>query len=241
MTCSFSSATLADSRLYRVAVELSYPPFAFVNENTGEMNGFDPDIAAAICDYLNINCEVVGLPFDEIIEAVESGQIDIGCAGMAHTEERATRVIFTERYFRSSSIFLEWPGTFKDATIDSLTGAKVAVQGATTQEAYLQAIYGDAITLVALDSFDEVVALLQDKKVDAAFVDSLPGYHHLKSDDGVDLDLLGEAVHIGSGSRMILTKGLEPLRDRINEAIGHIRLNGTYDTINMKYFDFNIY
>lgn len=236
-----ASSAWAQDRVYKFAVDADYPPFSYVDEKTGEMSGFDVDIAKAVCAKLNIACEIVPIPFDEIIPQVESGHIDVGSAGFAYTEERAARVIFTDKYFRSSSLFLELPGTFDGVTPETIKGKKVGVQASTNQEEYLRRTYGDSIEIVPLKSFEEIIRGVNDKTLDLGFIDGLPGYHFLKSDEGLNLDIVGDPVHLDDGSRMVLAKGREDLRDRINQAIEALRLSGEYDAINIKYFEFNVY
>ena len=236
-----SPAGAADDRVYKIAVDVYYPPFSYTDEKTGELGGFDVDIAKAVCVKLNIKCDVLAVPFDEIIPQIETGQLDIGSAGFAYTEERAKRVIYTNKYFRSSSLFLELPGTFEGITPDTIKGKKVAVQASTNQEDYLRNTYGDLIEVVPVKGFDEIIDMVNDKSVDLGFIDGLPGYHYLKSDAGLNLDIVGEPVHLDDGSCMVLKKGNEALRDRINAAIEELRLSGEYDAINIKYFDFNVY
>lgn len=238
---SSSASAWAQGKVYKFAVDTYYPPFSYTDEKTQELSGFDVDIAKAVCTKLGITCEVVAVPFDEIIPMVESGQIDVGCAGIAYTEERAKRVIYTNKYFRSSSLFLELPGTFDGITPETIKGKKVAVQASTNQEDYLKKTFGDTITIIPLKGFDEIIKGVNDKTYDLGFIDGLPGYHYLKSDEGLNLDIVGDPVHLDDGSCMVLRKGEEDFRDRINKAVEDLRLNGVYDSINIKYFEFNVY
>ncbi len=236
-----SSPSWAADRVYKVAVDVEYPPFSYTDAKTGALGGFDVDIAKAVCGRLKIDCEILAVPFDEIIPQVEAGKLDVGCAGFAFTEERAKRVIFSNKYFRSSSLFLDLPGTFDGITPEAVKGKKIAVQAGTTQEEYLRETYGDSVELVPLRGFEDIIGAVNDRSADLGFIDGLPGYAYLKSDAGLNLDIIGDPVHIGQGSCMVLTKGSEALRDRINTAIDDLRLDGEYDAINLKYFDFNVY
>ncbi|MDL2227100.1 transporter substrate-binding domain-containing protein [Deltaproteobacteria bacterium OttesenSCG-928-M10] len=236
-----ASSARAQDKVYTFAVDTYYPPFSYTDEKTGELAGFDVDIAKAVCGKLGLKCEVIAVPFDEIIPQVEAGRIDVGCAGFAYTEERAKRIIYTAKYFRSSSLFLELPGTFDGITPETVKGKKVAVQASTNQEDYLRHTYGEVIEVVPVKGFDDIIKGVNDKTYDLGFIDGLPGYHHLKSDEGLSLDIVGDPVHLDDGSCMVLQKGREALRDRINQAIEDLRLSGAYDAINIKYFDFNVY
>jgi ABC-type amino acid transport substrate-binding protein len=236
-----ASPARAGERVYRVAVDTYYPPFSYTDEKTGQLAGFDVDIARAVCGKLKITCEIKGVSFNDIIPQLEAGQLDIGSAGFSYTEERAKRVLYTRKYFRSSSLFLELPGTFTDITPETLKGKKVAAQAGTTQEEYLRRTYGESIELVLVESFGDILKAVNDRTADLGFIEGLPGYYYLKSEEGMDLDFVGAPVHLDGGSCMVLRKGDEALRDRINQAIDDLRRSGEYDAINRKYFEFSVY
>ena len=239
---SSASSAWARDKIYKFAVDTYYPPFSFTDEKTGELSGFDVDIAKAVCQKMNVACEVVAVPFDEIIPQVESGRLDVGCAGFAYIEERARRLLYTDKYFRSSSLFLELPGTFEDVRPETIRGKKVAVQAGTNQERYLRHDYGQVIEIVPVKGFEEIIDGINDQTFDLGFIDGLAGYHYLKSDAGLGVDIIGDPYHISPGGNgMVLRKDQEAFRDRINQAIEDLRLSGEYDAINIKYFEFNVY
>jgi ABC-type amino acid transport substrate-binding protein len=234
------SSALAD-RIYKFAVDMDYPPFSYKDPKTGKLTGFDTDIAWAVCKKLNIKCEVLGVSFDEIIPMVEKGELDVGCAGFAWNEERAKRVIFTDKYYRSSSLFIQRSGTFDEISDSVLKGKAFSVQEGTNQQFYLNKTYGQSITVIPFDSFEAVMKAVEDGQVDLALIDGLPGYDYLKSDAGQELDIAGDPVHLDNGSCMVVNKDMVDLRDNINKAINELRLSGEYDEINIKYFEFNVY
>lgn len=235
------SSVWGQEKVYKVAVDTYYPPFSYNDEKTGKLSGFDVDIASAVCKKLDIKCEIVPVPFDEIIPQIEEGKIDIGSAGFAYTEERAQRILYTDKYFRSSSLFLELPGAFEDITQETIKGKKVAVQASTNQEDYLRRVYGDTIEIFPVKGFEEIIDGVNNKTYDLGFIDGLPGYHYLKSDDGLNLDIVGTPVHLDDGSCMVVKKDNVELKEKINKAIEDLRLSGEYDAINIKYFDFNVF
>lgn len=233
----------AGGPVLKVAVDGPYPPFTEEDEN-GNMYGFDVDIAHALCKELGRTCAVRKVPFDEIIPSLVEGKIDIAIAGMGPSEERKKLVDFTERYFRSLSIFIERSRSLPGISPDTLKGLKVGAQANTLQAEYLRTTYGEGITLVMAESHIELFHMLQDKKVDLILVDGLPGYAMLKTDLGDGLETVGEPVESGGAmdwASIAVSKKQPELLKAINEAIQTLRRNGEYGRINRKYFDFNIY
>ena len=227
----------------RAAVSGPYPPFAELDEN-GKVYGFDVDIAEALCRELGRECEVANLDFDDLIPALRENKIDFIVAGMGASPERLEQVDFTERYYRSVSIFVERKGTFSEFTPETVKGRRVGAQTATLQADYLTKTYGSEITLVTAPSYEEVFEMLSKGEIDLVLSDGLPGYSYLTSEQGQDLETIGPAVETGNlidYACIAVRKGDNELRLGINEAIQSLRRSGAYDKINRKYFDFIIY
>ena len=227
----------------KVAVGAPYPPFA-EHDAEGNLIGFDVDMAEALCRELGKRCEVRSLGFESILPALASGEIDFAVAGMAASEERKRYVDFTDRYYRSRSIFIEKPGSVGMVTADSIKGLRVGTQTGTAQEEHLREEYGDLITIITSDSFDEILQMLKQGELDLVLVDGLPGYAYLKADLGNGLETVGEAVSsksVPDWACIAVSKKRPGLRDALNKAIESLRRSGEYGRINRKYFDFTIY
>ena len=243
LLAGLSSNAIAENNPLQVAVDAPYPPFAYYDENK-TLTGFDVDIAKALCAEMKRKCEIKPVDFDQIIPNIVVGKLDMGVAGMAATEERKKLVDFTERYFRSHSIFIEKPGAVANISSESLKGKRIGAQSGTIQEQYLKKMYGDIATIVLQTSYEDVFVDLKNNKTDLIFIDGLPGYHFLKSADGDGLETIGEPVQsdiVLDSSAIAVGKGQDKLRQEINNAIQAIRRNGEYDKINRKCFDFNVY
>lgn len=63
-------------------------------------------MAQAICDRLGYELKVVDMAFDAVVIAVQTGQCDIGVAGLSVTEERLEEVDFTESYATSNQVII---------------------------------------------------------------------------------------------------------------------------------------
>ena len=67
----------------------------------------------------------------------------------------------------------------------------------------------------------------------------------LKTDAGKGYEFVGPGYTdkrwFGEGIGIAIRKGEDDLREMFNKAIKEIRANGTYQKINKKYFDFDVY
>lgn len=225
----------------KVGLEDYYPPFALTDEE-GRHSGFDHELSEALCKAMNRPCDMVILPFDELLAAMRRGELDLIVDGLAPSPERREYMDFTDSYYRSRSIYIGRPGSV-DISAEGLRGKKIGSQADTMQAHFLQSQWGDVATVV-LDTYEHVLDRLCSGELDAVLVDGLPGYAFLKSDRGREFEILADPLPAGtllSEARIGVRKGDDELREALNRAIAHIRLNGDYDRVTRKYFAFGIY
>ena len=91
--------------LLRVGVQNERPPFSF-SDDDGELQGFDVEIAWALCAALEGECELVPLEFTALLPGLQEGRIDAAVASMSITEERLQLVDFTDKYYQASNRFV---------------------------------------------------------------------------------------------------------------------------------------
>lgn len=237
-----STSVFAAQTPIRIAIDVPYPPFAYYDAGN-QLTGFDVDIAKALCAELKRECTIVIMPFEDIIPSIAANSVDMAVVGMGDTPERRKLVNFSDRYYRSHSIFVEKPGTVAGISPADLKGKRIGVQAGTIQETYLREGYKDSV-IIANNLHVETFDNLKKGIVDVVLTDGLPGYTYLKSKDGEGLETIGGPITSGSltGASFITVSKKQPeLLKQLNEAIQTIRRNGEYGKINRKYFDFNVF
>ena len=70
----------------RFLTTADFPPFNY-RDTTGELVGFNVDLARALCADLTITCTIQAWPWDQAGKALEDGQGDALIAGLAMTPE----------------------------------------------------------------------------------------------------------------------------------------------------------
>lgn len=73
-------------------------PFAFKIES-GDVVGFDIELAYSIAQELGLKLEVYDMAFHELIPALLNGKVDMIGAGLTFTHERAKQVLFSKPYY----------------------------------------------------------------------------------------------------------------------------------------------
>lgn len=73
---------------------------------TGEITGFDVDLAKAMADSMGVKLVIKELPFEKLIPALEKGSVDIVMSNMTMTVERNMRIAFAGPYFNSGKCLI---------------------------------------------------------------------------------------------------------------------------------------
>jgi arginine/ornithine transport system substrate-binding protein len=229
----------------RIGVEGAYPPFSEVTPS-GEIQGFDIDIAKALCEEMKAECTLVQQDWDGIIPALLAKKYDAIVASMSITEERKQRVDFTNKYYKTPAKFVARKGANIEITPEGLKGKKVGVQRATIHDAYVSDNFGGSAEVVRYGTQDEANLDLLAGRIDLVLADSVAlSEGFLKTEQGKDYEFVGPDLvderWFGVGAGIAVRKEDTDLRDQLNAAIEAIRANGKYDEIARKYFDFNVY
>ena len=220
----------------RIGTEGQYPPFNYVDES-GELKGFDIDIALALCARLEVECELVVQDWDGIIAALLDNRYDAIVASMSITGERRKVVSFTDRYYSNQARFL----ATRDSRFDpSYPGGKtIGAQRGTVAAAWLEEHAG-AAEVKLYDSQEDVFLDLSSGRLDAVFGDGLMLYEWLQSDGSDRYYLVGDGYSVDDGIGIAVRKEDNELRKALNTALADIVSDGTYAKINARYFPFSI-
>lgn len=76
-------------------------PWAVRESDSGELTGFEIEVAKKLASDMGVEVRFLVYAFDELVTAVESGEIDIVAAGLTISPERALYVNFSQPYATS--------------------------------------------------------------------------------------------------------------------------------------------
>jgi polar amino acid transport system substrate-binding protein len=228
----------------KIGTEGAYPPFNNVTAD-GKLEGFDIDIANALCAEMKAECEFVVQDWDGIIPALEAKKFDAIVASMSITDERKQKVDFTGKYYNTPpAIAVLKDSTIADVSPAALAGKSIGAQGSTVHQNYAEAIFKES-TIKSYPTADEYKLDLQNGRIDAATDDSVVLGEWLKSPEGACCKMLGtlqsDPVIHGEGAGIAIRKGDTELQGKLNAAIDAIRANGKYKEIQDKYFAFDVF
>lgn len=238
LTAAASSLSVNAADSIRIATEGAWAPFNYIDDN-GTPQGFDVDIAWALCEKMEADCKVVTQDWDGLIPGLKVRKFDAIIASMSITEERLRQVDFTDKYYSGGLRFL----APKEATFDleKLDGKVIGAQRATLAAQYLEDNYMDRAQIKFYDTQDSVYLDLVAGRLDIVLSDELPTYDWLKtSGNGGKFEFKGESFKKEDEIGIAVRKG-DDLKEKFNMALDEIIADGTYQKINAKYFPFSIY
>jgi lysine-arginine-ornithine-binding protein len=218
----------------RIGTEAAYRPFAYV-EPSGELAGFDIDIAKALCAEMGTECEIINQSFDGLIPALNAEKIDAIIASMSITPERLEAIDFAGPYYRVPASFIAAEDAGIEISPEGLDGKYVGVQRGTTMANYIETTFPDA-SVQLYDTIEAATLDLASGRVDVVFADSVVLNEFLASPDGAGFATVGEPVLdteiLGTGAGIGIRKGDTALKEKFDAALDAIIESGKYKEIN---------
>ncbi len=123
-----------------VSTDPNYAPQSFLND-TGELDGFDVDVAKEVAKRLGVEVEFTTPDWDMITGANWGGRWDLSIGSMTPTETRAEVLWFTDAYYFTPASFAVHKDNTAIRSVEDLAGKKVGLGTATTYEEYLNGVF----------------------------------------------------------------------------------------------------
>jgi lysine-arginine-ornithine-binding protein len=226
----------------RIGTEAAYKPFAWVLPS-GELTGFDIDVAKALCTQMQVECEIVNQSFDGLIPALNAKKIDAIIASMTITDDRLNAIDFAGPYYNVPALFIAPKGSGTEISEEGLDGKYVGVQRGSTMANYVKEKFPSA-RIQLYDTSDAANLDLASGRVDAVFADSVVLNDFLATPEGEGFEPVGEPVVdvelLGSGAGIGVRKGDAELKQKFDDALAAIIASGEYKTINDAYIPVDI-
>lgn len=221
------------------ATEATYPPFEVVSPN-GNLEGFDIDVANAICETLKIKCAFINQPFDSLIPNLNIGKFNAIIAAMNITPPRAKAVDFSKEYYKSSASVVAENGTNFTMNASGLKGKTIGVQQGTTFFQYLKNTYGNSIQVKTYANIQNAFIDMSSGRIDAVMGDTLIMQQWLIKRGNGKYHFIGKAItderYFGAGYGIAVKKGNNNTLNLINKALVILQKNGKLKQIEEKHF-----
>jgi L-cystine transport system substrate-binding protein len=220
----------------RIGLEGTFPPFDS-KAPSGELVGFDVDIAKAVAEKLGLKPEFVTTEWSGIIAGLQAGKFDVIVNQVGITDARKQTLDFSPAYtYSAAQLIQRKDDTRQFKSLEDLKGKKLGVGLGTNYMDMAKAVPG--IDVKTYPGAPEYLADLAAGRIDAALNDRLMLAYLLKTSN---LPLrTGAIVGNGNPSGIPFRKGNPKFQKAIDDAMAQLEADGTFTKISDKWFGIDV-
>ncbi len=218
----------------RVGSNIAYAPIEFYEVGSEEPMGLDIDLAGAMADWLRVEAEFQNMGFDDLIPALQSGEIDVILSAMTITPQRSLEIDFIAYLNVGTGVLVAARNPEGIRALEDLCGLRVAVQDDTIQVDQVNALNEGAcadspVDLLTFSEHPLAVEQLRVGGADAVLADDPVVVNDARLSEGqLEVALAGfESAPYGIG---VPTES-PALRAALQDALQRLFDNGTYADI----------
>lgn len=216
----------------RVAVEGTYPPFNFRDEQ-GRLTGFDVEIAEAIAGKLGVKPEFTTTEWSGILAGLQAGKYDIIVNQVAATDARRQVFDFSEPYVVSSAQLIVRADEKRPmATTADLKGKRIGVGQGSNYAELARSIPGADVRVYP--GAPEYLQDLASGRIDAALNDSLL-IPYLAQKTRLPVKA-GAPLGPLERNAIPFRKGNPKFKQAIDQALSDLKADGSFARISQKWF-----
>ena len=215
-----------------VATEGTYRPFSFHEDGSGDLVGYDVEVAEAVADKLGLEVEFQETQWDAIFAGLDAGRFDVIANQVSINPEREEQYLFSSPYTVSSGVVVVNEGDTSISSFDDLAG-KTTAQSLTSN--WYELATESGANVEAVEGWAQAVALLQQGRVDATINDELT-YLDFVNTNGQSGIEVAATTEDSSLSALAFTKDKADLVDAVDAALEELRAEGVLAELGEKYF-----
>lgn len=221
----------------RVGLEGTFPPFNSKDPKSGELVGFDVDIAKAVATKLGVKPEFVTTEWSGIIAGLQAGKFDVIVNQVGITDKRKETLDFSPAYTYSAAQLIQRKDDSRQfKSLEDLKGKKLGVGLGTNYMDMAKSVPG--IDVKTYPGAPEYLRDLAAGRLDAALNDRLMLAYLLKNSQ---LPLrTGASVGTGNPSGIPFKKGNPKFAKAIDDAMTQLEADGTFAKISDKWFGIDV-
>jgi polar amino acid transport system substrate-binding protein len=229
----------------RFVTDSDYPPFHYFDEE-GVLTGFNVDLAKAICEALEVQCDVRPVEWEDLFAALDKDEADAAIASIRIDADTLEKADLTDRYYATPARFIARKDSeLTDIRPETVGGKKIAVVKGTGHEAFVRLYFPEAV-IVSFDSAEDAQNSLKSGEVDLMFGDGIGLTFWL---NGVTSNSCCEfrggpyldSRFFGEGVGIAVKKGNRKLVDILNYGLEQVHASGRFEGLFLRYFPMNFF
>lgn len=223
----------------RVGLDASFPPFEMLDAS-GQVTGYDADLAHALAERLGARTEFVNIGYDALYDALLAERVDVVISSLPYDERRTQDIAYTMPYFNAGQqILMRAAEVTRSLTIDEvsqrLAGQTIAVEWgslADMEARRLRHIIPD-LRIVTFSSAYQALVALAGGRTRAAITDGVSAQQFLCAQPSqlhIAMQLTDEPYVVATMRRA------RRLAAAIEQALEELRQAGRFEALQVKWF-----
>lgn len=225
---------------YRVASQLTYPPFHFLGDN-GEPTGFEVELLQAVAQAGEFNVQITNTPRSTLEKTLDEGLVQIWSSTVSISPERQVKMDFSEPFMhrdRDVIYILDNEANKNIQSANQLKDKKIAVNEFNKSAPETVAkLTGSAENTVIGKSYHTSMNALYTGKVDGVLDNDLVLANYVKNqptDAPKTRSLLVSEEK--KDFAFAVKKGEKEILDKLNKGLEKVKADGTYQKLVEKWF-----
>ena len=224
-----------------VCTDPSWPPFEFIDLETGRLEGFDIDLARLLASRLvtddrqdGVQAKLVTVGFDSLYDALLSGRCDVVLSALPYEPMRTEDVAYSMAYFNAGLVIVLPEEALDITEVEDLAGRVVGVEwGFVPEGDSRQRLFLQGLGLRRYDTAEEALRALQSGEVEAVVVDRISALTYLRDCEG--LRIAGEPI---ADLNYVIPLRPDSFRliEEINRVLLEMREDGTLEELQRVWF-----
>ncbi|WP_342432899.1 amino acid ABC transporter substrate-binding protein [Neobacillus sp. FSL H8-0543] len=226
---------IKDDKKLLIGTEGTYPPFTF-HDTSGNLTGFDVEIATEIAKRLGVEPEFKETQWDAMFAGLDAKRFDMVANQVGIRPDRQEKYDFSDPYITSAAVLIAHKDNEEIKAFEDIKGLNAA-QSLTSNYGELAKKFG--ANIVGVDGFNQSVELITSKRVDVTINDKLSFLDFTKQKPDAPIKIV-DTSEDASASGLMFRKKSESLVDEVNKALQEMISDGTYKKISEKWFGVDV-
>ena len=209
----------------KVGVKYDVPLFGFKNPQSGEVEGFDVDMAQRVADTLGVDLKLVEAISDNRIPFLQKGTVDLVFSTMTITTDRDAEIDFSRPYYIAHGRVLVPGDSDVESIADLGSGSTICTALGSTYETTIVPKQAPDAKLVTPDSYSECFTQVQGGQADALITDDVILAGFLQQDD--TMKIVGDDLTTDPYGAGVKDKDVE-MADFVSSVIDEMLEDGTW-------------
>jgi ABC-type amino acid transport substrate-binding protein len=227
---------IQETGVVQVCTDPSWPPFEFVDRDTGRIEGFDAELARLLAGRLapGVRAQFVIVGFDSLYDALLAGRCDAVLSALPYEPARTEDVAYSLAYFNAGQVLVTRQERADIEVLEDLEGRVVGVEwGFVPEGDSRQQLFVQNLGLVRYDTGEDALRALQSGEVDAVLVDRITALAYMRDCQG--LRIAGEPI---ADVNYVIPVRLDSFRlqEEVNRVLLEMREDGTLDALQETWF-----